>query len=392
MAESKRDYYEVLGITKGASESEIKSAYRKVAKKYHPDANPGDKEAEAKFKEAAEAYAVLSDADKRRQYDQFGHAAFEQGGQSFGGFDFSGDMSDLFGGFGDIFGDLFGGGRRRSNNGPMKGANVRAGIRITFDEAVFGTEKELDLNLKEECNTCHGSGAKPGTNPETCQKCGGRGQVVYTQQTLFGMSQSVQACPDCRGTGKIVKEKCPDCRGAGYQTARKKIEVSIPAGIDHGQSIRIRGKGEPGERGGERGDLLVEVAVSQHPTFQRQDTDIFSNAPLSFTTATLGGEVRISTVDGDVMYTVAPGTQTGTRVRLRGKGVPSLRDKNVRGDHYVTLTVQVPTKLNNEQKEALRRFDELMNGGSSSTTEKKPEKKGFKKKVEEFIDNLTDDN
>ena len=392
MAESKRDYYEVLGIAKGASDAEIKSAYRKVAKKYHPDANPGDKEAEAKFKEAAEAYAVLSDADKRRQYDQFGHAAFEQGGMGGGGFDFSGDMSDLFGSFGDIFGDLFGGGgRRRSNNGPVKGANTRAGIRITFDEAVFGTEKELDLNLKEECNTCHGSGAKPGSNPETCSKCGGRGQVVYTQQTLFGMSQSVQACPDCRGTGKIIKDKCNDCRGVGYQTVRKKIQVSIPAGIDHGQSIRIRGKGEPGERGGERGDLLVEVAVSTHPTFQRQDTDIFSNAPLSFTTAALGGEVRISTVDGDVMYTVAPGTQTGTRVRLRGKGVPSLRNKDVRGDHYVTLVVQVPTKLTSEQKEAIRHLDEVMNGEKgTSDTEKKSEKKGMKK-VKEFFDNLVDD-
>lgn len=392
MAESKRDYYEVLGIAKGASDAEIKSAYRKVAKKYHPDANPGDKEAEAKFKEAAEAYAVLSDADKRRQYDQFGHAAFEQGGMGGGGFDFSGDMSDLFGSFGDIFGDLFGGGgRRRSNNGPVKGANTRAGIRITFDEAVFGTEKELDINLKEECNTCHGSGAKPGSNPETCSKCGGRGQVVYTQQTLFGMSQSVQACPDCRGTGKIIKDKCNDCRGVGYQTVRKKIQVSIPAGIDHGQSIRIRGKGEPGERGGERGDLLVEVAVSTHPTFQRQDTDIFSNAPLSFTTAALGGEVRISTVDGDVMYTVAPGTQTGTRVRLRGKGVPSLRNKDVRGDHYVTLVVQVPTKLTSEQKEAIRHLDEVMNGEKgTSDTEKKSEKKGMKK-VKEFFDNLVDD-
>ena len=392
MAESKGDYYEVLGVAKGASESEIKSAYRKVAKKYHPDANPGDKEAEAKFKEAAEAYAVLSDADKRRQYDQFGHAAFEQGGMGGGGFDFSGDMSDLFGSLGDIFGDLFGGGgRRRSNNGPVKGANTRAGIRITFDEAVFGTDKELDLNLKEECNTCHGTGAKPGSNPETCSKCGGRGQVVYTQQTLFGMSQSVQACPDCRGTGKIIKDKCNDCRGVGYQTVRKKIQVSIPAGIDHGQSIRIRGKGEPGERGGERGDLLVEVAVSAHPTFQRQDTDIFSNAPLSFTTAALGGEVRISTVDGDVMYTVAPGTQTGTRVRLRGKGVPSLRNKDVRGDHYVTLVVQVPTKLTNEQKEAIRHLDEVMNGDKgTSDTEKKSEKKGMKK-VKEFFDNLVDD-
>lgn len=393
MAESKRDYYEVLGIAKGASDAEIKSAYRKVAKKYHPDANPGDKEAEAKFKEAAEAYAVLSDAEKRRQYDQFGHAAFEQGGMGGGGFEFSGDMSDLFGSFGDIFGDLFGGGgRRRSNNGPVKGANTRAGIRITFEEAVFGTEKDLDLNLKEECTTCHGSGAKPGTSAETCKKCGGRGQVAYTQQSLFGISQTLQPCPDCRGTGKIVKEKCPDCRGVGYKTARKKIQVSIPAGIDHGQSIRIRGKGEPGERGGERGDLLVEVAVSAHPVFQRQDADIFSNAPLSFTTAALGGDVRISTVDGDVMYTVAPGTQTGTKVRLRGKGVPSLRNKDVRGDHYVTLVVQVPTKLTNEQKEAIRRLDEVMNGEkTSSGSEKKSEKKGMKKRVEEFFDNLVDD-
>ena len=394
MAESKRDYYEVLGVSKGASDDELKRAYRQVAKKYHPDMNPGDAEAEKKFKEASEAYAVLSDPEKRRQYDQFGHAAFEQGGMGGGGFDFSGDMSDLFGSFGDIFGDLFGGGgRRRPNNGPVKGANTRAGIRITFDEAVFGTEKELDLNLKEECNTCHGSGAKPGTSPETCSKCGGRGQVVYTQQTLFGMSQSVQACPDCRGTGKIVKDKCNDCRGVGYQTVRKKIQVSIPAGIDHGQSIRIRGKGEPGERGGERGDLLVEVSVSRHPIFQRQDMDIYSTAPLSFTTAALGGEVRISTVDGDVMYTVAPGTQTDTKVRLRGKGVPSLRNKEVRGDHYVTLVVQVPTKLTGEQKELLRRLEESMTGEKkeSSSTEKKSEKKGMKKRMEEFFDNLVDD-
>ncbi len=383
MAESKRDYYEVLGITRGASESDIKKAYRQVAKKYHPDVNPGDKEAEAKFKEASEAYTVLSDPDKRRQYDQFGHAAFEQGGGA-GGFDFSGDMSDLFGSFGDIFGDLFGGGgsRRRADNGPVKGANLRAGIRITFDEAVFGTEKELELNLKEECNTCHGSGAKPGTSAETCNKCGGRGQVVYRQQTLFGMSQTVQACPDCRGTGKIIREKCTDCYGTGYTTAKKKIQVSVPAGIDNGQSIRIRGKGEPGERGGERGDLLVEVNVSRHPIFQRQDVDIYSTAPLSFATAALGGEVRISTVDGDVMYTVAPGTQTDTKVRLRGKGVPSLRNKQVRGDHYVTLVVQVPTKLNAEQKDLLKAFEESLTGEKkekkeASGTEEKQSKKKF---------------
>lgn len=229
----KRDYYEVLGVDKGADDATIKSAYRKLAKKYHPDVNPGDKEAEKKFKEATEAYGVLSDPDKRRQYDQFGHAAFENGGAGgaggfggFGGFD-GADMGDIFG---DIFGDLFGGGgRRRANNGPMKGANVRASVRITFEEAVFGCEKELDLNLKENCNTCHGTGAKPGTSPETCPKCHGEGQVVYTQQSMFGMVRNVQTCPECHGTGKVIKDKCPDCRGTGYVNQRKKIQVSVPA-------------------------------------------------------------------------------------------------------------------------------------------------------------------
>ena len=379
MAESKRDYYEVLGVSKTATEDEIKKAYRQVAKKYHPDMNPGDKEAEAKFKEASEAYAILSDADKRRQYDQFGHAAFDQGGGGAGGFEFTGDMSDIFG---DLFGDFFGGGsRRRANSGPMKGANTRAGIRITFEEAVFGTEKELELNLKEECATCHGSGATPGSSAETCSKCGGQGQVVFTQQSLFGMTRSVQTCPDRRGTGKIIKEKCPDCHGAGYLTKRKKIQVSIPAGIDNGQSIRIRGKGEPGERGGEWGDLLVEVSVSRHPIFQRQEYDIYSTAPMSFAQAALGGDVRISTVDGDVLYTVAPGTQTDTKIRLRGKGVPTLRNKQVRGDHYVTLVVQVPTKLTNEQKELLKKFDESMTGEKRDSAEHSDkEEKGGRKK------------
>lgn len=285
----KRDYYEVLGVDKGADDATIKSAYRKLAKKYHPDVNPGDKEAEKKFKEATEAYGVLSDPDKRRQYDQFGHAAFENGGAGgaggFGGFSgFDGaDMGDIFG---DIFGDLFGGGgRRRANNGPMKGANVRASVRITFEEAVFGCEKELDLNLKENCNTCHGTGAKPGTSPETCPKCHGEGQVVYTQQSMFGMVRNVQTCPECHGTGKVIKDKCPDCRGTGYVNQRKKIQVSVPAGIDNGQSIRIRDKGEPGTNGGPRGDLLVEVIVSRHPIFQRQDMNIFSTAPITFTQA-----------------------------------------------------------------------------------------------------------
>lgn len=375
MAETKRDYYEVLGVPKDADEAALKKAYRVLAKKYHPDANPGDKEAEAKFKEASEAYSVLSDPEKRRKYDQFGHAAFEGGAGGaggYGGFDFNGaDMGDIFG---DIFGDFFGGGRSaygRSSNGPMRGANLRTGVRITFEEAIFGCEKEIELTLKDECPKCHGTGAKPGTSPVTCQKCNGKGKIVYTQQSFFGQVQNVQTCPDCRGTGKIVKEKCPDCYGTGYISSKKKIQVKIPAGIDNGQSIRIAGKGEPGTNGGERGDLLVEVTVSRSPVFMRQETAIFSTVPISFATAALGGPIKIKTVDGEVEYEVKPGTQTDTKVRLRGKGVPSLRNKNIRGDHYVTLVVTVPEKLTEEQKEALKRFDDAMKGITSEGTKKK---------------------
>ena len=397
MAETKRDYYEVLGVDKNADDAALKKAYRSLAKKYHPDVNPGDAEAEKKFKEASEAYAVLSDAEKRRQYDQFGHAAFEQGGGGgaggFGGFDFnSADFSDIFG---DIFGDFFGGGSRRSgraNNGPMQGANIRKGIRITFEEAIFGCEKELEVVLKEPCTTCNGTGAKPGTSPEPCSKCGGRGQVVYTQQSFFGTVQNVQTCPDCHGSGKIIKDKCSGCNGTGYVAKMKKIAVSIPAGIDNGQSIRIREKGEPGINGGPRGDLLVEVTVSRHPIFGRQDMHIFSTAPITFAQAALGADVRIKTVDGDVLYTVAPGTKTDTKVRLKGKGVPSLRNKQVRGDHYVTLVIQTPEKLSAEAKEALRRFDELtgnsLNQGkeAESGSGKKSKKKGFMDKIKETFE------
>ena len=372
MAETKRDYYEVLGVPKDADEAALKKAYRVLAKKYHPDANPGDKEAEAKFKEASEAYSVLSDPEKRRKYDQFGHAAFEGGAGGaggYGGFDFNGaDMGDIFG---DIFGDFFGGGRSaygRSSNGPMRGANLRTGVRITFEEAIFGCEKEIELTLKDECPKCHGTGAKPGTSPVTCPKCNGKGKIVYTQQSFFGQVQNVQTCPDCRGTGK---EKCPDCYGTGYISSKKKIQVKIPAGIDNGQSIRIAGKGEPGTNGGERGDLLVEVTVSRSPVFMRQETAIFSTVPISFATAALGGPIKIKTVDGEVEYEVKPGTQTDTKVRLRGKGVPSLRNKNIRGDHYVTLVVTVPEKLTEEQKEALKRFDDAMKGITSEGTKKK---------------------
>ena len=386
MAE-KRDYYEVLGIPKTATEAEIKKAFRTTAKKYHPDMHPGDKECEEKFKEAQEAYAVLSDPEKRRQYDQFGHAAFDGGAGGAGGFDFSGmDMGDIFG---DIFGDFFGGGRRNSNNnGPAQGASVRLTVRITFEEAVFGCEKELDVVLKDPCPKCNGTGAKPGTSPETCPKCGGKGQVVYTQQSFFGTVQNVQTCPDCQGTGKIIKEKCPDCGGTGYVASKKKISVSIPAGIDNGQSVRIREKGEPGVNGGPRGDLLVEVVVSRHPIFQRQDMHIFSTVPITFAQAALGGTIKIDTVDGPYEYTLKPGTQTDTTIRLKGKGVPTLRNKNIRGTHIVKFVVQVPEKLNAAQKEALRKFQEAM--GEVAPSEKKEEaphekhekhkKKGFFKK------------
>ena len=394
----KRDYYEVLGVSKTASDDEIKKAFRTLAKKYHPDMHPGDKECEEKFKEAQEAYAVLSDAEKRKQYDQFGHAAFDGTGGGAGGFDFSGmDMGDIFG---DLFGDFFGGGSRRgASNGPMKGANLRTSVRITFEEAIFGCEKEIEMVLKDECHTCHGTGAKPGTTPETCPKCGGKGKVVFTQQSFFGTVQNVQTCPDCGGSGKIIKDKCPDCRGTGSIASKKKIQVSIPAGIDNGQSVRIREKGEPGINGGPRGDLLVEVVVSRHPTLQRQDMNIYSTAQISFAQAALGGEIRIHTVDGDVLYEVKPGTQTNTRIRLKGKGVPSLRNKSVRGDHYVDLVVQTPTGLSADAKEALRQFDALTGdslnrtgaqdgAGSSDKQEKPKKKKGFMDKIKESLDDI----
>lgn len=362
----KRDYYEVLGVTKGVSEADLKKAYRKVAKKYHPDTNPGDKEAEEKFKEAAEAYAVLSDPEKRAKYDQYGHAAFEQGGGpgGFGGFDFS-DMGDIFG---DIFGDMFGGGsRQRQSNGPVKGANIKTTVRVSFTDAVFGTQTELELPLKDECTVCHGTGAQPGHQPETCSKCAGKGQVVYTQQSLFGMARTVSVCPDCGGSGKIIKYKCSNCAGSGYVKSKKKIQVAIPAGIDNGQSIRIRAKGEPGINGGERGDLLVTVLVDRDPRFQRQEYDLYSSEPITFTQAALGGKITVTTIDGPYELEIKPGTQTDTKVKLKGKGVPTLRNKTVRGDHYITLVVQVPDKLTEEQKSILNQYANTTVNARSST-------------------------
>lgn len=386
MAETKRDYYEVLGVPRTATEAELKKAYRQVAKKYHPDVNPGDAEAEQKFKEASEAYKILSDPDTRAKYDQYGHAAFDpnggMGGQGFG-FDFS-DMGDIFG---DIFGDMFGGTRTRQTNGPMKGANIKTSVRITFNEAVFGTQKELELPLKDECVVCHGTGAQPGHTPETCGKCNGKGQVAFTQQSLFGVVRNVQTCPDCSGTGKVIKYKCNQCSGTGYVKSKKKIQVVVPAGIDNGQSIRIREKGEPGTNGGARGDLLVTVLVDRHPTFQRQEYDLFSTEPITFTQAALGGTISISTIDGPIDYEIQPGTQTDTKIKLKGKGVPTLRNKNVRGDHYVTLVVQVPDKLTEEQKTILNNFDAATGSTARRSTDSSGDfsfsghkKKGFGKK------------
>ncbi len=378
----KRDYYEVLGVSKNATENEIKHAYRKVAKKYHPDANPGDKEAEEKFKEAAEAYEVLSDPEKKAKYDQFGHAAFEQGGGpgGFGGFDFGGgDMGDIFG---DIFGDFFGGGRSRggARNGPRQGANLRAGVRITFEDAIRGVDKDLEITLKEKCTTCGGSGCEPGTSPETCSKCNGTGQVVFTQQSMFGMVRNVQTCPECNGSGKIIRHKCKDCSGTGYVKVRKKITVSVPAGIDNGQTVRIREKGEPGINGGPRGDLLVNVTVSRHPKFQRQEYDIYSTEPISFAQAALGATIQIDTVDGPYEYKIKAGTQTDTRVRLKNKGVPTIRNKNVRGNHYVTLVVQVPERMTDAQREALRNYQIAMGeikADDNNTSKSRKDHKGF---------------
>ncbi len=366
MAE-KRDYYEVLGVDKNADDAAIKKAYRQLAKKYHPDANPGNKEAEAKFKEAGEAYAVLSDPEKRAAYDKYGHAAFDPNSAAgrasgFGGFDFGGmDFTDIFS---DLFG--FGGGFSRgfssgySTNAARKGADVRVLVRVSFMEAVKGCEKEVEINYKENCSSCSGTGAKQGTSPETCSKCGGRGKVTVTQNNpFFGQMQTVTVCPDCGGKGTIIKEKCPDCRGTGYIQTKKKLKVTIPAGIDDGQAIRLSGVGDLGSNGGPRGDLLVEVVVSEDPKFKRQGNTLFTTVSVPFAKMALGGPIHINTVDGMIEYQVKPGTPTDTKVRFKGKGVPYVNNKNVRGDQYVTLMVNVPTSLTKEQKEELKKFSKL---------------------------------
>ena len=384
----KRDYYEVLGLQKGASENDIKKAYRKMAKKYHPDNNPGDKTAEAKMKEVNEAYEVLSDANKKAAYDQYGHAAFEQGGAGgaggFGGFsggmDF--DMGDIFNMFG--FG---GGGSAARRNGPQKGSDVSVTIQISFEEAIFGTTKEIQVNITDKCDTCSGTGAKPGTHAETCRKCNGTGQERVVQQSLFGAMQTIRTCSACHGTGKVIKEPCPTCRGTGRVKKSKKFEVNIPKGIDHGQTIRLAGKGEAGINGGPYGDLMVTVYVKPDSYFVRKGMDIYCDVPITFVQAALGDEITVKTVDGQEKITIKPGTQPETVVTLKGVGVPNLRNPNQRGNQVMKIKVKIPTDLTGRQKDLLKEFY----GGSSSSGNEGGEKKGFWQKVKEGVKDTFED-
>lgn len=374
----KRDYYDVLGLGKTAEDDEIKKSYRKLAKKYHPDANPGNKEAEQKFKEASEAYEVLSDSKKRQAYDQFGHAAFDPsagGGGQYQNF----DMGDIFGGiFGDgIFGDIFGGGGGRRRQGPARGRDVNVNINISFEDSVFGVKREVQLGIVDTCDTCSGSGAKIGTFAENCKRCNGSGQERVTQQTMFGTMATVRSCTSCGGTGRIIKEPCETCAGKGKVRKNKNYEVSVPPGIEHGQSIRLAGKGEAGDQGGMNGDLLVTVSVSPHKTFKRDRFNLFSEIAITFSQAALGDEILVKTIDGEEAMTIKPGTQTGSTLTLKGKGVPFLRNPRQRGDQITTVKIEVPTDLTDKQKELLREYA-IERGESLSDS-----KKGFFDKVKD---------
>ena len=379
MAEQKRDYYEVLGVSRGASEDEIKKAYKKMARKYHPDLNPGDKTAEEKFKEVNEAYEVLSDADKKARYDQYGHAGvdpnFGAGGFG-GGFDGSFDFGDLGDIFGSFFGGGFGGGRRTNPNAPQRGESIRMSIAISFEEAAFGCEKAVTVERYETCDTCHGNGCAPGTSPEVCPDCHGTGTVQVRRQTPMGVFATSSPCPKCGGKGRTIHQPCKDCRGSGMVRKKKTIQASIPAGIDNGQTISIRGQGNAGKNGGPAGDLLITITVRPHELFRREGTSVLCEAPITFTQAVLGAELEIPTIDGKVKYTLPEGTQSGTTFRLKGKGIPSINGRG-RGDQYVTVYIETPKNLNKEQKEALKKFAETM--GESNYEEQKKFFKKFKK-------------
>ena len=385
----KRDYYEVLGVERGCSDDELKKAYRKLAKKYHPDLNPGDKEAEAKFKEANEAYEVLSDSQKRARYDQFGHAGVDPsygggGGASYGaGFDFS-DLGDL----GDIFGSFFGGGfgqsRTRNTNAPMRGADTRSSMNLSFLEAAKGCKKDITVSHLEQCPDCHGNGCANGSSPEVCPDCNGTGQVRMSQRTPFGMVQTQRACSRCHGTGRITKNPCKSCHGTGRVRKSKKLEVNIPAGIDDGQTFVVRGQGDAGTNGGPAGDLNVTVSVRPDPLFDRDGYDVWCEIPLTFTQAVLGCEVTVPTIDGKVKYNVQEGTQPGTTFRLRGKGIPYVNGRG-KGDQYVKVNIEVPRNLSSKQKEALKEFDSL-----TSDNMKYEKRKNFFDKLKDFMSGRDD--
>jgi len=382
MAENKRDYYEVLGVEKSAGADEIKKAYRKKAMKYHPDRNPGDKAAEEKFKELGEAYEVLSDEEKRSRYDQFGFAGVDPnyggGGSGFGG-GFGGFGG--FGDFGDIFGEFFGGGGRRGNaqNAPRRGENVGVRLELTFEEAAFGCEKEVSAQRIENCSACNGSGSADNVI-ETCSQCRGTGQVRTVQNFMGMQMQSQTVCPACSGRGKIIKNPCNTCKGKGKVRRTKKIRVKIPAGVDAGQSVRVRGEGCVGTNGGPTGDLLVEVYLRRHPIFERRDMDVFCEVPISFTQAALGAEIEVPTLDGKTTYEIPEGTQTGRQFVLGGKGIPQVGNPKRRGNQYFNVVVETPTKLNKEQKELLRKLDDSLDGKST------PKRNKFFDTIKEFFE------
>ena len=378
MAENKRDYYEVLGLQKGASTDDIKKAYRKLAMKYHPDRNPDNKEAEEKFKEAAEAYEVLSDDDKRSRYDQFGFAGVDpnygagQGGYG-GGFGGFGDFGDL----GDIFGSFFGGGASKRSNAPRRGENVGARLELTFEEAAFGCEREVSVPRIENCAACSGTGSADGAT-ETCSMCRGAGQVRTTQNFMGMTMQSSTTCPQCNGRGKIIKTPCSTCRGKGKVRRTQKIKVKVPAGVDHGQSVRVRGEGCVGTNGGPNGDLLAEIYIKRHPIFSRQDYTVQCEVPISFAQAALGAKIQVPTLDGKESFDLPEGTQTGTTFTLYGKGIPMVGNSRRRGDQRFTVVVETPTKLSKEQKELLRQLDDSM--------EDTPKRKKFFDAIKDLFD------
>lgn len=379
MPTSKRDYYEVLGVERNASSQEIKKAYRKLAKKYHPDLNPGDKESEKKFKEVNEAYEVLSDDDKRSRYDRFGHAGvdpngFNGAGAGFGDFGF-GDFSDIFESF---FGGAGFGSSGRARNVPQRGEDLEYSLEIEFTEAAFGVEKEIPVSRMEKCATCDGSGAKPGSSPDRCSRCGGSGKIQERSNTLFGSFVNVRTCDVCRGEGTVITDPCTTCNGIGKVRKNVKIKIKIPAGIDEGQTISLRGEGGAGSKGGPSGDLYVTIKIKKHPIFERRGTDVITEIPISFVQAALGDEIEVPTIDGKVRYTVPEGTQAGSIFRLKNKGVPHLRG-NGRGDQYIKVDIDVPTKLNDKQKELLKQFAAI------SGDEVHQKKRGFFNKMKDAL-------